>query len=138
MIKVDQKTLDHMERLFPGILDNISQFEDAKLPACPRCGSGDTADVQCGVIGRTIHIAAATTKFKLIPNPPKPGEYFCNGCKRFFTPKKAKGWRRKAGEGFLCRPENWDDFRSLVESMCGKRMRGSGAKGVKRRSRGNK
>jgi len=54
------------------------------LPQCPRCGSKDTADVQCGIIGRTINIAAATTRFKLIPNGPAPGKYFCNACDEFF------------------------------------------------------
>jgi hypothetical protein len=37
-----------------------------------------------GIIGRAISIAAATTKFKLIPNGPKPGKYFCYICDKFF------------------------------------------------------
>lgn len=57
----------------------------ADLPPCPDCGSEDTASVQIGVIQRTMNIAAATTKFKLIPNGPKPGPYFCNACDRFFS-----------------------------------------------------
>jgi len=55
------------------------------LPACSRCGSENTADVQCGIIGRTINIAAATTKVKLIPNGPKAGACFCNTCNEFFN-----------------------------------------------------
>jgi len=85
MIKVDEKTLDQMENQHPGIKETILYFENAKLPSCPHCGSENTADVQCGIIGRTIYIATATTKFKLIPNPPKPGSYFCNNCKEFFN-----------------------------------------------------
>lgn len=84
MLKIDAETLDDMERQHPGIRETIRWFEGQTLPACTRCGSANTADVQCGVIGRTIYLAAATTKFKLIPNGPKPGKYFCNGCRRFF------------------------------------------------------
>lgn len=84
MLKVDQKTLDHMEKQYPGIRETIRLREEAVLPVCSRCGSANTADVGCGVIGRTIYLAGATTKFKLIPNLPKPGEYFCNECDDFF------------------------------------------------------
>jgi hypothetical protein len=84
MLKIDPATLDEMERQHPGIRATIRRFEKRPLPACPRCGSANTADVQCGVVGRTIYLAAATTKFKLIPNGPKPGKYFCNGCREFF------------------------------------------------------
>lgn len=84
MLKIDQKALDRAEGNYPGIRDTILGFEQAPLPVCPRCGSANTADVQCGLIGRTITIAAATTKFKLIPNGPKPGKYFCNECDEFF------------------------------------------------------
>jgi hypothetical protein len=38
-----------------------------------------------GIIGRTITIAAATTKFKLIPNGRRLGDYFYNACKAFFN-----------------------------------------------------
>jgi hypothetical protein len=85
MQEIDDDTLDELERRYPGIRDQILHFEDASLPACPRCGSQNTAEVNVGIIGRTISIAAATTKFKLIPNGPKPGHYFCNACKTFFN-----------------------------------------------------
>jgi TPR repeat protein len=84
MITCDQKTLDRMEDKYPGILKSVRYFEEAVLPACCYCGSEDTASVQCGVIGRTTNIAAATTKFKLIANGPKTGKYFCNTCEKFF------------------------------------------------------
>ncbi len=83
MLKIDQETLDHMEERHPGIAETIRRFEEATLPACSHCGSGNTADVQCGIIGRTIYIAAATTKVKLIANGPKAGKYFCNTCSEF-------------------------------------------------------
>lgn len=84
MLKVDRKTLDELEKQHSGVVEQIMRFENAQLPSCPHCNSNDTADVQVGVIGRTISIAAATTKFKLIPNAPKLGNYFCNQCEKYF------------------------------------------------------
>jgi hypothetical protein len=85
MLKVDKITLDNMEAGYPGIYADVLRFENALLPSCHHCGSDDTADVQCGLIGRTMSIACATTKFKLLPNGPKPGRYFCNSCREFFN-----------------------------------------------------
>ena len=85
MLKMDEAALQKMEIQHRGIVRDILGYEEAQLPPCPHCGSGDTADVQCGMVGRTIYISAATTKFKLIPNPPKPGDYFCNACEKFFS-----------------------------------------------------
>jgi hypothetical protein len=65
MLKVDKENLGEMEIKYPGIRETILHFEETKLPVCPRCGSDDTASVQSGIIGRTINISAATTKFKL-------------------------------------------------------------------------
>ncbi len=84
MLKVDQKTLDKMESQYEGILKTIMYFENADLPVCPLCGSSDTADVQCGIIGRTIYLATATTKVTLVPSSPAPGTYFCNECRKYF------------------------------------------------------
>ena len=84
MLKISQSEVEELEQIYPGIARSIERFEDAELPACPFCGSNDTADVQVGVIGRTICLASSTTKFKLISNRPKPGEYFCNACGSFF------------------------------------------------------
>jgi len=84
MLKVNKEALDQIEKQYPGIGKTILYFEKATLPVCPCCGSEDTADAQCGIIGRTINIAAATTKLKLIANGPKPGKHFCNACNRFF------------------------------------------------------
>jgi hypothetical protein len=84
MLKIDQTTLDNLEKQYDGIIKTILHFENASLPSCVYCQSSDTADVQVGVIGRTICIAGATTKFKLIANGPKPGKYFCNACQKYF------------------------------------------------------
>jgi hypothetical protein len=40
MWKVDQKSLDDMERQYEGIVDTIMYFENAQPPACSLCGSG--------------------------------------------------------------------------------------------------
>jgi hypothetical protein len=84
VLKVNDKTIDRMEEQHPGIKEQIFRFENAELPPCSHCGSEDTADVQVGIIGRTIYIASATSKFTLIPNGPKPGSYRCNSCKKYF------------------------------------------------------
>ena len=85
MLKIDKQALARIEQLHPGVRETILRFEEAILPVCSRCGSENTADVQCGIIGRTINIATVTTKIKLIANGPKPGKFFCNTCKEFFN-----------------------------------------------------
>jgi hypothetical protein len=85
VLTIDQSQLDRLEEKYPGIGETIRYFEEATYPACSPCHSEDTASVQCGIIGRTINIAAATTRFKLIANGPAPGRYYCNVCKQFFS-----------------------------------------------------
>jgi hypothetical protein len=85
MLKIDEDELDEKERMYPDIKKQVYSFENADLPTCAHCGSEDTASVQIGLIGRTIFLASATTKLKLIANGPKPGEYFCNQCEAFFS-----------------------------------------------------
>ena len=60
------------------------QFMEKEVPPCTRCGSGATASVQVGIVWITIRLATTCPKFKLIPNGPKPGEWFCNLCGRYF------------------------------------------------------
>lgn len=84
MLKISIELISEMESHHLGIKEQIFRFENQKLPNCPHCGSKDIANVQVGIIGRTIYIAGATTKFHLIPNGPKPGRCFCNSCRKFF------------------------------------------------------
>lgn len=84
MVRVNDTMIAHLDSRYPGISEQIRSFEDAQLPACPVCGSADTARVICGVIGRTMHIVSATTKATLIANGPAAGHHFCHACKRFF------------------------------------------------------
>lgn len=64
--------------------EQYRRFTNMEVPPCTRCGSGATASVQVGVIGITIRLAATCPKFKLIPNGPKPGQWFCQSCGKFF------------------------------------------------------
>ncbi len=84
MLKIDKITLDKMESQRAGIKAQILSYDSKELPACPQCGANDTAEVIFGIIGRTIHIAAATTKVQLEPNATSLGAYFCNACGKYF------------------------------------------------------
>jgi hypothetical protein len=84
MLKVNQKYLDDLEREYPGIRETILEFENEEIPACPHCGSDNTASVQVGVVGRTMALVRATTKVSLVGNGPRPGKYFCNKCRKHF------------------------------------------------------
>ena len=95
MLKLSKQEIDHLERQHPGITKTIQHYEDVDIPACPHCQSNDTAVVSCGIVGRSIGVSAATTKLHLIPNLPKPGEYFCNSCNRFFDYLAEKGKLKK-------------------------------------------
>jgi hypothetical protein len=70
---------------YPGHIDMIVQYENAILPPCPFCGAWHTAQVSAGIVSRSIHLAAATTKFTIRPNP--KGKFICNECGEFFTPE---------------------------------------------------
>jgi len=85
MLKIDKESLAWMEAKYPGIGVSIRAREECVLPACTHCGAEDTASVGCGLIGRTINLAAATTKIKLIPNGTASGKHFCNTCDKFFS-----------------------------------------------------
>lgn len=84
MIKVSSETLDEIETTYPGFRSQLEDFESRVLPACRHCGSDDTATVLVGGIGRTTHLALATTKIKLIPTRNDEGHYWCHTCRSFF------------------------------------------------------
>lgn len=89
MLKITAQELQRYESLYSGIRETIMHFEANELPICPRCDSDDSSLVEAGIIGRTIHIAAATTKFHLVPNYEFDlhGPYYCNACKMYFGSK---------------------------------------------------
>jgi hypothetical protein len=76
----EYQTFDH-EQVYQ---EQYKRFMQLEVPPCPRCGTCNTASVQVGVIGITIRLAATCRTFKLIPNGPKPGQWFCNSCSTFF------------------------------------------------------
>jgi len=119
MLKMDKHELDEMEDVYPGITESIYRFENATLPECPYCGSEDTAQAQCGMMGRTIHICAATTKFKLCGMGPRLGTYYCHGCKEFFSGQKIyfflKGWCQRGSSAPKAKKrKKWQGWRLLV------------------------
>ena len=85
VIKVKPEILASMEALHPGIALSVRYYEAAKLPSCPHCGAADAAIVTAGLVGRSIHLALATNKIKLLPNGPRPGNFYCNACGMFLT-----------------------------------------------------
>jgi hypothetical protein len=85
MLMTSEEGLDFMEERDPGIKKNILDIENAVLPACVHCGSDDTASVGMGLVGRSMRIAGATTKYHLIPGGPRPGAFFCNSCREYFN-----------------------------------------------------
>ena len=88
MLTVSEESIMNMDASYPGIAEQVHRFEAMEIPSCDKCGSGDTAIIQVGLVGRTMYLAMATTKFKLLPNYNGHGIYFCNSCKTQFGPKK--------------------------------------------------
>lgn len=84
MLKVNDDWLRQAEAAYPGFQKTLMHYESAALPACTACRSSNTAAVSGGVIGRTIALAAATTKMKLLPNADGTARHFCNDCEQFF------------------------------------------------------
>ena len=63
----------------------LKQYNAMDVPQCVHCESVDTASVECGVIRLTMSLSATCRKFKLIGNGPKPAEWYCNSCRKFFN-----------------------------------------------------
>jgi hypothetical protein len=83
MLKMGKQQLRDMERRYPGIGKTVDYYEGLNLPPCPACGSAHTAAVSAGIVGRSVHVSAATTKIRLLPNG-IPEDYYCNACKAYF------------------------------------------------------
>ncbi len=63
----------------------LQRYSAMDVPQCIHCESTDTASVECGVIRLTMVLSANCSKFKLIGNGPKPAEWYCNSCGKFFN-----------------------------------------------------
>jgi hypothetical protein len=95
MIRVDEEWLERVETLHPGIGRSIAYYEGLDVPPCPKCASADTASVSAGIVGRSIHVACATSKMRLVPNG-HPADYYCNSCGRYFdAPAPSSGSQRR-------------------------------------------
>lgn len=117
MLKVNQNTLDEMERQHPGLVKTIMFFENATLPVCSQCGSDNTAAVNVGIVGQSIYLATATTKAKLVPNvKDKLGKYFCNECNKFFGEEQES---ERKGSGFTLRINlnSLQEYKDLVNNV---------------------
>ena len=84
MVKVDEGWLRRAEDRYPGFRTRLDYYESLELPTCPQCGSADSAVVSTGLVGRSIHLAGATSKIKLVPNG-HPGDFYCWTCGHFFN-----------------------------------------------------
>lgn len=84
MVRISTHELEQLENRHPGFRGHLAGIEQEVIPACPRCASADTAKVHFGVTQRAIDLASATTKMRLLPNPPGPGRYYCHGCSQYF------------------------------------------------------
>jgi hypothetical protein len=115
MLKIAPSELAKREKDHPGTVSSIKYFEEMRLPKCPKCKSANTALVQAGIIGRTIALCSATTKFHLTPNG-GPGKYFCNDCGKFFDsqsePAKESQRYSQVVFGGMQKGESFDDFKS--------------------------
>lgn len=83
MLKVDEAWLRAAEERYPGFRATLDHYETQALPPCPVCGSAETAKTSTGLVGRSIALAAATTRMKLIPNGHSAG-FHCSACDKFF------------------------------------------------------
>jgi pyruvate/2-oxoacid:ferredoxin oxidoreductase beta subunit len=83
MLKVSKAWIRAAEQRHPGFTDTLDYYEALALPLCPLCGSTATATAITGVIGRTMELAAATTKIRLVPNGPHTA-FYCETCGKFF------------------------------------------------------
>jgi len=83
MINMNEDWIRQAEAAYPGFRKTLMHYEGKVLPACAACRSSNTATVTSGIIGRTVALAAASSKVKLVPNG-KAGHFFCNDCEQFF------------------------------------------------------
>lgn len=83
MIKISESQFKTYEQNYPGITEQILRYDNRVLPPCVFCGSTDTAVVLRGIVGRTLHLAFATSKVNL--NAESGSRHFyCNTCRQPF------------------------------------------------------
>lgn len=114
MLKVNEEWILAAEEKDPGFRKTLDYYEALNLPPCPTCGSIQTAKVSTGLVGRSINLAAATTKIMLVPNG-HPAGFHCGDCDHFFQVKsdieRAEEQLRKA----MLEPGDTDWIQDLPE-----------------------
>jgi hypothetical protein len=88
MLTIKPEKIARLEKTYPGIARTLDYFETMTIPRCPKCRSVDTALVQVGIVGRSVNLACATTKFHLLANGGGEPMYFCNKCRKYFGPPR--------------------------------------------------
>jgi|CZCB01.1.fsa_nt_gi hypothetical protein len=83
MKKLSSDEINTMNLLYPGLANQVEQYECMVIPSCPLCSSSNTAKVVVEITGRTMSLTRATTKIHLIPNSPR-GQRYCYECKSYF------------------------------------------------------
>ena len=89
MLKVDDAWLERAEQKYPGLRKTVAYYEAQTLPACPTCGSAETAEVWWAG-RRSLLVAAATSKTKLLPNG-HPADFYCEASASSSTHRKTTG-----------------------------------------------
>lgn len=84
MVRATSEWMRAAEVAYPGLTEHIEALESLTLPGCPKCGSEESARAACGIVGRSITLAAATTKIRLVSTGPPPAKFYCNACAQFF------------------------------------------------------
>jgi DNA-directed RNA polymerase subunit RPC12/RpoP len=100
MLRVSRTWIDAVDEEYTGFSESVERWEASQLPRCPHCGSDETAKVSAGLVGRSIRLAAATTKIRLLANG-HPADYYCNRCKSYFNENEGEhGGPKHKGGGF--------------------------------------
>lgn len=84
-LKIGYRELRKLETDYPGILNELRRLIIAGRAVCPRCQSTQTAVVLRGMIGRTIALAAATPRVKLLPPGQPNHSHCCRACGHGFS-----------------------------------------------------
>ena len=78
MKKLSSDEINTMNLLYPGLANQVEQYECMVIPSCPLCSSSNTAKVVVEITGRTMSLTRATTKIHLIPNSPRVSDIAMN------------------------------------------------------------
>lgn len=87
MLKLPSASLSELEKQYLGIQAQIEAMEGTPSSSCPRCGREDAARITIGLVGRTLALAAATTRCHLLPSGTDESQgmtWFCRHCQETY------------------------------------------------------